>query len=364
MSAEHLTTMESFGVWDGTHAEDRQAWLQQWRQWPAAEVFAHPDYVQLFARPGQDRAMCAHATTRAGCVLYPLLLRDLSAERVWTPDLGPAADITTPYGYGGPFCWGGEQREELGQFFWRYFQSWADQHHIVSEFVRFSLFPQQLLPYPGQRTETQQNVVRSLEIDEEALWMDMRHKVRKNVKRARASSVEVVRDASGERFEDFRRIYHATLDRRDAERGYYFADEFFQAIHQRLQGQFMYFHALLDGRVVSTELVLVSKSNVYSFLGGTDSQAFEHRPNDLLKFEIMRWARGAGKLRFVLGGGRLPEDGVFRYKETFAPHGLVPFFTGRRILDAAQYARLAARREALACNPLLSATFFPVYRAA
>ena len=36
----------------------------------------------------------------------------------------------------------------------------------------------------------------------------------------------------------------------------------------------------------------------------------------------------------MLGGGYGADDGIFRYKRSFAPHGLVPFFVGRRVLAA------------------------------
>ena len=38
----------------------------------------------------------------------------------------------------------------------------------------------------------------------------------------------------------------------------------------------------------------------------------------------------AGFVLRVLGGGYGADDGIFRYKRSFAPHGLVPFFVGRR----------------------------------
>src|ERR1035438_1807073 len=118
------------------------------------------------------------------------------------------------------------------------------------------------------------------------------------------------------------------MDRRNAGEAYYFPREYFERIHADLKGQFAYFHALIGGAVVSTELVLVSAQRVYSFLGGTDAAWFHVRPNDLLKVEIMNWARSAGKTEFVLGGGYARGDGIYRYKLSFAPSGSVPFSIG------------------------------------
>ena len=99
------------------------------------------------------------------------------------------------------------------------------------------------------------NVVRSLDLGPDEVWRDYEHKVRKNVKRAKQAGLRVELDPDGRRIEDFLAIYYATLDRREAEEGYYFPRAFFADIIRRLSGQFMFFHALSGEHVVATELV-------------------------------------------------------------------------------------------------------------
>ena len=98
-----------------------------------------------------------------------------------------------------------------------------------------------------------------------------------------------------------------------------------------MAGAVRFFPCSIDGVVVSTELVLLSRHSAYSFLGGTLANAFAHRPNDLLKFEIIRWAKKRAKRYFVLGGGYQGEDGIFQYKQSFASKGQVPYFLGGQI---------------------------------
>lgn len=307
---------------------DDPRWLESWQAWPDRELHAHPEYVALYGD-----ARCAVADG----VLYPFLLR---TEPV---------DIVTPYGYGGAFRTGDADADA----FWRQFDAWAAEQGAVSELVRFSLFPERLLPYPGEREQRLVNVVRDLEPSREELWMDFEHKVRKNVKKARRSGLRVELDETGERMDDFLRLYEHTLDRREAPARYRLPRAFFEQINERLAGHFVYAHALAGDSVVSSELALLSASSAYSFLGGTDEAAFELRANDLLKVELIHWAQEAGKRRFVLGGGHAADDGIFRYKRSFAPRGLVPFEIGMRIFDPGRYAELARGRRTL---------FFPAYR--
>jgi hypothetical protein len=333
----------SFHVWSADSAE----WLEHWSAWPEREVYAHPGYVALEAGE-HARALCAGWRSDEGRVLYPFLLRDLRVE----PFGVDASDVITPYGYGGAFFWGSD-REVVAREFWPAFDMWAAEERVVSEFVRLALFEDELLPYPGEREQRLVNVVRDLAPSADELWMDCEHKVRKNVKKARRAGVTIEFDPTGERLDDFLRLYERTLERREAPERYRFPRAFFE----RLPKECVYVHALHGDEVVSSELVLLSEHNAYSFLGGTDSDAYELRPNDLLKWELILWAKAAGKRRFVLGGGYTADDGIFRYKRSFAPRGLVPFHVGWRILEPQLYRELTERVGARS-----DADFFPAYR--
>jgi hypothetical protein len=353
-------------IWDASRAEDAWEWASLWERWPRREVFAHPYYVRLFGG-AESQALCASIETDEGNVIYPFIVRDLTTETFWPGGLPAATDLITPYGYGGPFAWGAGDAQRLADVFWEAFDAWAAGRNVVSEFVRLTLFAGEVLPYPGEQYERSWNVVRALDLGEEELWMDFESKVRKNVKKARRADVRIEIDPHGDRLDDFHRLYTNTMERRGASAHYYFPRAFFETIHRDLPGLFIYFHGIHQGEVISTELVLVSAERVYSFLGGTDRAAFDLCPNDLLKYEIIRWAQHQKKRAFVLGGGYQSEDGIYRYKLAFAPRGRTPFITGQRILRPDLYqwlvdhrrAQAQTRGEAWSPRP----GFFPAYRA-
>ena len=338
-------------------------WLAHWRVWPGREVFAHPAYVRLFANPA-DRVLCATLSTSGGGVLYPFLLRPVVVEP-WVENDETAWDLVTPYGYGGPFAWNCTVQDSRA--FWDQFYAWTKATGVVASFARLSLFDQQQLPFDGEVTVDRPNIVRSLALTPDQLWRDFEHKVRKNVNRARQSGLTAEIDTEGNRLEEFLAIYNSTMERRSADGGYYFPRGFFETIVRELAGQFVFCHVLDKTRVVSTELVLVSAENIYSFLGGTLADAFAQRPNDLLKHEIILWGRQAGKRAFVLGGGYEGEDGIYRYKKSFAPNGSTSFRVGRRVHDTESYHRLVRRRQLWESSQGKAWTpkpgYFPEYRA-
>ena len=70
--------------------------------------------------------------------------------------------------------------------------------------------------------------------------------------------MSIIVDTVGERLDEFVRVYHGTMTRRQAGQGYFFDRAFFPKIAREMPGSVVFFHAIHDGRVVSTELVLVS----------------------------------------------------------------------------------------------------------
>ena len=64
-----------------------------------------------------------------------------------------------------------------------------------------------------------------------------------------------------------------------------------------------------------------------------------------------------------MGGGYTPNDGIFKYKEAFAPEGITSFYVGRRIFNDKIYASLVDDRKVNDLDFDCDSEFFPLYRA-
>ena len=147
------------------------------------------------------------------------------------------------------------------------------------------------------------------------------------------------------------------MDRTDADSEYYFSKKFYRSLNV-MKNNIAYFYAVYDNKIVSTELVIYGSENCYSYLGGTDRAYFDVRPNDFLKYEIIKWAKRKGLKKFVLGGGYGSDDGIFQYKSALSPKGIVDFYIGRKIFNDDEYKKILNLR-----NPYeLNDNFFPIYR--
>jgi hypothetical protein len=349
-------------VLDASIEADYATWVRLWETWESREVWAHPGYGRLFAS-SEDKVVCAALYTGDGGILLPMIMRPLSAE-YWAADRESRWDVSSPYGYGGAFAWGADTRRQSR--FWPWVDEWLRSHRVVSCFYRLALFEEQLLPGIAGRCYQRDNVVRSTKEPPDLIWRDYAPKVRKNVTRARASGLTCSIDPSGAGLDSFLEIYHATMRRRGASQFYFFDRPFFERLVQGLPGQFVFFHVFKGTDLLASELALVSQDRVYSFLGGTDERYFDLRPNDFLKHSVIEWTHQTGRSAFVLGGGAAPDDGILRYKQSFAPRGLLPFYTSSKILDQAGCDELIRQRTTAEARRGRTWTpaegFFPPYR--
>ena len=338
------------------HIEDQENWDSNVRSFPDYDVFYLSGYSRAFMLENPQYGVpvllvYSYENDRAMNVVFK---RDISLDPHLQGKIRPGQyfDLITPYGYGGFFGNISDWRR-----FNEVYAAYCSSQHYICEFVRFSLFTDYHQHYAGEVEARTHNVVRSLTMPLDEMWMDFRQKVRKNVKKAQSNRLKILIESGTDHLNDFLKIYYATMTRSEANKSYYFSKDFFRTL-AGMKDNIMFFYTLYEGRIISAELVLYGTENCYSFLGGTDDNYFHLRPNDFLKYEIIKWAKEKGLKNFVLGGGYGSDDGIFQYKQALAPHGVVDFFIGRNIFKQDIYDQLVKLSGVDAGNT----TFFPVYR--
>jgi hypothetical protein len=341
-----LITINETGKWDKIVKSFRDYDVNYLSAYAKAfHLHGEGDPLLLFYNDGNTRAMNV------------VMKRDIALAKPFRERLPSNTwfDLATPYGYGGLLIEGANY-SEVNQAYDSYFRD----NGFVSEFVRFHLFNGYVSHYDGLSKTFTRNVVRNLDVQLDDMWMDFEHRVRKSVKKAAKAELEVQIDYNGEKIEDFLNIYYGTMDRTNARENFYFSNDFFKTLSQ-LEDHYVYFHVIYDGQIISTELVLYGKENCYSFLGGTNRDYIHLNANNLLKYEIIKWAKEKGLKRFILGGGYGNDDGIFKYKKGFAPNGIYDFYVGMKVFDEDKYNHLVdIRRNEEGFNE--NTLFFPLYR--
>ena len=251
-----------FLIFDPKISAQKNKWLSVWNSWGSREIHAHPDFIKLNAF-AEDEVLAFYTETIGGGILFPIIKRKISSES-WCDVEDTYFDVITPYGYGGAFCWG--TGEYYRDYFWEEYNIWCKKNNVVSSFIRQSLFENQVLRPIGEISSPYKNIVRKLNVSEEDLLSDYKHSVRKNLKRAISSGLEIEVDLYGKKIKDFLMVYNSTMHRVDAQGQYYFSEEYFKGIIDKLSGHFVFFHVCYKEKIIATELVLISSKSIYSFL--------------------------------------------------------------------------------------------------
>jgi Acetyltransferase (GNAT) domain len=322
--------------------ENEPAWNEVWSQLPDVQrdVFARSSYYRASEMIVEGKAECAVLFSDRGSIVYPYFRRPIHTLE-WIRSDEPCYDIEGAYGFGGPL--GALEDRSLWVEFNKSMTDYCRQVGVVAEFVRLHPLrvPAALMAPYYEVKRINVNVVVDVRKNDAELIKSYKHNCRKNVKKAIRSGVRVFGEQVPiSHWQEYSDIYDGTLERRNAMGCYRFPPEFYEALHRLMPQSMVYFFAELDGKIVSTELCLLSSTTIYSFLGGTMEQYFDVRPNNLLKHELIRWARDSGLAYYLIGGGSQLGDGIFEYKSSFAPDGLVDFCIATKIHDADKYAAL------------------------
>jgi len=321
------------------------------------------DFMQAFSG-GLDNLICFKYTNEKTIILMPGYLRKVVIGKNTTQYF----DFITPYGYTGPYFNRNTSNEDIDNF-WNSVDKWYLENSVVSEFIRFNLDGNDR-NYNGSIIPTMLNIKGKI-IDSEEQWRNFEHKVRKNVKKAKRENLSCrvfhMNDMSQEEIQNFYDIYIHTMHRTNADEKFFFSFENVSMFINRNPENSAICNIYHKDRIVSSELILISNDCIFSFLGGTDENYFDKRPNDFLKFEMINWARENNIKYYVLGGGYGYEDGIYKYKKSFFPNDIVKYCTGRKIVNTEAYNELfemnnSYRREkGLETLNFDDTSFFPLY---
>lgn len=253
-------------------------------------------------------------------------------------------DWTTPYGYGGPLiegictqAWVEEFMEELS--------IWCKNEGIVSQFFRFHplLQNQKILEETGTVIYMKRTVYIDT-ADEEIIFKNMTPNNRNMVRKAKKNGVKIVID-KGERVEEFRKIYEATMQKNEAEEYYYFKKEYFDYLIQEMGEHMVFFYAYYEGIPISASIFFYNEKYMHYHLSGTLPEYRKLASANLLLSEAANWAAGRGIKKLHLGGGVGIEDSLLSFKKHFNRDGLIDFCIGRDIFDRETFDKLVELRK-------------------
>jgi hypothetical protein len=347
--------------WQVLGTDAAELWHHSLVRFIHTDIYFWPEYHRAYELNGDGQARAFIFEAGEHTLFYPFLVRPIEGEKSRLPN-ELWYDIETVYGYSGPLCTTTE-KTFLAEA-WMMFAAWCKENRIVAEFIRFNPLIQNY-GYVDASCDVRldrETVAVRLDCSQDDLWVSYPSGHRTKIRKALKSGLVCEEVSLDVGWDTFRRLYRKNMDHVGARQYYYFSDLYFDYLYNTLEQWSKLFIVRDKERVVAAALFFVHGDRIHYHLGGSDLDARQTRPNNLLFHTVATWGRERNLRWLHLGGGRTPEsdDSLFRFKTSISRLRL-PFYTGKRVHNRTVYEMLCTewmRRKGVSIRP----AYFLLYR--
>lgn len=319
------------------------------------DVYYLSGYVKAFQIHGDGEPQLFYYDEKGLRGIYVYMKRKTAIEGVF--------DSITPYGYGG-FLLEGDTSEENVKALWAAYVDRMKEENIVDNFVRYHPVLDNAVPMKTCSDVIDLGKTVAMDLtSEEVIWKNIHSKNRNMIRKAEKNGIVIKHGQGLELFDDFIKIYNATMDKDNAEAYYYFKPEFYKSIHEDLKDNYEMFWAEYEGKIIAMSVMIFANGRLNYHLSGSDLQYRNLAPSNLLLYKAALWGMEKGMKTFHLGGGvGSGEDNLYKFKIAFNRFSDCQFSIAKHIFDQSKYDELVEERASRDTNFDRENKFFPLYR--
>ena len=319
------------------------------------DVYYLSGYVRAFEIHGDGIPQLLYYDNDGLRAIYVYMKRKTSIDGIF--------DSITPYGYGGVLFEGDTSETNL-KTFWDAYVDKMNEESVVDNFVRYH----PILANAIQMKEVSQviDLGKTIALDltsPEIIWENIVSKNRNMIRKAEKSGVEIHHSRDMKLFNDFIRIYNATMEKDNADAYYYFGEDFYKSIHEDLYDNYEMFYATYEGKIISMSIIIFANNQMHYHLSGSLLEYRNLAPTNLLLYKVALWGYEQGFKTFHLGGGVCSgEDNLYKFKAAFNRNSNYRFSIAKHIFDQDLYDELVRIRAMDDPEFNADSNFFPLYR--
>lgn len=319
------------------------------------DVYYLSGYVKAFFIHGDGDPHLFYYNENSLRGIYVYMKRKTAIEGVY--------DSITPYGYGG-FLLEGDETEENIKSLWKAYVEKMKSENIVDNFVRYHPVLANAIPMKVCSDVIDLGKTVSMDLSsEDVIWKNIHSKNRNMIRKAEKNGIVIKHGQGLELFDDFIKIYNATMDKDNAEPYYYFKPEFYKSIHEDLKDNYEMFWAEYEGKIIAMSIMIFANGRLNYHLSGSDLQYRNLAPSNLLLYKAAMWGMEKGMKTFHLGGGvGSGEDNLYKFKIAFNRFSDCQFSIAKHVFDNEKYDELVAERASCDAEFDKESKFFPLYR--
>lgn len=319
------------------------------------DVYYLSGYVKAFQIHGDGEPQLFYYNENGLRGIYVYMKRKTAIEGVY--------DSITPYGYGG-FLLEGDESEENIKSLWKAYVEKMKSENIVDNFVRYHPVLANAIPMKVCSDVIDLGKTVSMDLSsEDVIWKNIHSKNRNMIRKAEKNGIVIKHGQGLELFDDFIKIYNATMDKDNADPYYYFKPEFYKSIHEDLNDNYEMFWAEYEGKIIAMSIMIFANGRLNYHLSGSDLQYRNLAPSNLLLYKAAMWGMEKGMNTFHLGGGvGSGEDNLYKFKIAFNRFSDCQFSIAKHVFDNEKYDELVAERASCDAEFDKESKFFPLYR--
>ena len=307
---------------DFISADDRLQWFKWIDRAKCTDIYYNPDYCKLFDKIENGKSYIYVSEVDNCIFLYPFCMRNIDFDHR-LDFLADFKDITSHYGYGGPFTrfYGDTDYEFIKKAISHLDQILADKK-VISEFCRFHplLDNASIMESYYNVLYSNKTVVVDLQEDLDTIWKNFRRNHRMDIKNAEEHGVEVHFANNEYSIDTLHFLYKKTMHDVCADEYYKFNKSFFSETIKSLPGNCIISIAQLNGCDIGAALFLFGSEYCYAKFLGWDRNFKYLSPSKLIFWTAVKYFKNKGLSKMMLGGGcsGSDQDSLFLFKSGFS----------------------------------------------
>lgn len=304
------------------------------------DIYFFEEYVKMY-EDTVCKGVCVVCEEDKSIVLMPFLRRAINDY----------FDFETAYGYGGPISNSVDEiwiRKAMAAI-----KKYLTEERYICGFIRLHPMLENVRYCRGcfDISFDRITVCINTEMITEEIWTkQISSKNRNTIRKAEKNGLIYKAEYDFQSIEEFIGLYNATMYRLNAEKSYFFSDNYYKEFIKQLAGKAFLGTVRKDDQLICAALFMYSEQYGHYHLEGSNRNYSSLGANNLLLWETALEMHDRGIKEFHLGGGfdSSEDNSLLKFKKGFSNH-YKDFYIGKTILNEEKYNEI--KNEWINCNP-------------
>ena len=316
---------------------DISAWKNILKRFKDIDCCFLPEYHLAYStREEKCEALMFVAESGSSLFCYPFLMTQIPVDDSISQE--KLYDISSVYGYSGPLF--SNHGTEFYNAAWNEFDSWARDHNIICEFLRFSFYHRNPhFAHPDTKISMNRiNAVSYLNISLEQHEAILGSKTRNMINKASSEGIIVKHVEFRDYIKKFDEIYQELMISNNATKFFSYDDAYYNHLSKLSNDNLKLFGLFKNDEFVGGAIIVIYERYALYHLGVVSHRMEISGCSNLYLYEIWKYLKSVGISIFNLGGGRSEanDDPLLKFKMKNS-NAREDFQIGTRIINREKY---------------------------